>query len=64
MRNAVNDTEICPNLAPSHKKKLEAAVGQVIKWLDSIKLAEVDEFEEKLLGLKSICNPIIWGLTI
>ncbi|KAG7998878.1 hypothetical protein I3843_01G277500 [Carya illinoinensis] len=64
MRNTVNDKEICPKLAPAHKKKIEAAVVRVIKWLDGIQLAEVVEFEEKLLGLKLICNPLIWAPNI
>ncbi|XP_041002752.1 heat shock cognate 70 kDa protein-like [Juglans microcarpa x Juglans regia] len=52
MRNTINDKEKCPKLVPAQKKKIEAAVVQMIKWLDGIQLAEVVEFEEKLLGLK------------
>ncbi|KAB1217890.1 Heat shock 70 kDa protein [Morella rubra] len=59
MRITVNDEKIGARLAPDGKKKIEGAVDQVIKWLEGIQCAEADEFEEKLIGLELICNPII-----
>ncbi|KAB1217894.1 Heat shock cognate 70 kDa protein [Morella rubra] len=59
MRITVNDEKIGARLAPEGKKKIEGAIDQVIKWLEGIQLAEADEFEEKLIGVELICNPII-----
>ncbi|KAG6670077.1 hypothetical protein I3843_01G277200 [Carya illinoinensis] len=59
MRNTVNEKENAAKLAPAGKKKIEGAVRQVIQWLNGNQLAEADEFEEKLIGLQLICNPII-----
>ncbi|KAG6620556.1 hypothetical protein I3842_Q061400 [Carya illinoinensis] len=59
MRSTVNEKEKGAKLDPIGKKKIEGAVHQVIKWLDVNQLAEADEFEEKLIGLQLICNPII-----
>ncbi|GLT77987.1 hypothetical protein SLA2020_495390 [Shorea laevis] len=59
MRNIVNDKEIGNKLDTAGKKKIKAAIKQVIQWLDGIQHAEADEFEDKLIGLELICNPII-----
>jgi heat shock protein 1/8 len=59
MRNIANDKEIGDKLDVADKKKIEAAINHVIHWLDGIQLAEADEFEDKLIGLEFICNPII-----
>jgi hypothetical protein len=59
MRNIVNDKEIDEKLDAEGKEKIEAAVKEVIHWLDDIQHVEADEFEEKLVGLVLTCNPII-----
>jgi heat shock protein 1/8 len=59
MRNIVNDKEIGDKLDAAGKKKIEAAIKHVIHWLDGIQHEEADEFEDKLIGLELICNPII-----
>ncbi|XP_059458488.1 heat shock 70 kDa protein 4-like, partial [Corylus avellana] len=59
MRNIVNDKVIGEKLDATGKEKIEAAIKQVIHWLDGIQHAEADEFEDKLIGLELICNPII-----
>jgi len=59
MRSIVNDKEIGNKLGAAGKKKIKAAIKQVIHWLDGIQHAEADEFEDKLIGLELICNPII-----
>jgi L1 cell adhesion molecule like protein len=55
----VKDEKIGSQLSPADKKKIEDAIDQAIQWLDSNQLAEVDEFEDKMKELESICNPII-----
>ncbi|XP_026447321.1 heat shock 70 kDa protein [Papaver somniferum] len=59
MRNTVKDEKFAGKLDPSDKQKIEEAVEDTIKWLDGNQLAEVEEFEDKLKDLESICNPII-----
>jgi heat shock protein 1/8 len=59
MRSIVNDKEIGGKLDAAGKEKIEAAIKQVIHWLDGIQDAEANEFEDKLIGLELICNPII-----
>lgn len=59
MRNIVNDKEIDEKLDAEGKEKIEAAIKEVIHWLDGIQHVEADEFEEKLVGLVLTCNPII-----
>jgi heat shock protein 1/8 len=59
MRNLVNDKETDNKLEAAGKKKIKAAINQVIDWLDGIEHEEADEFEKKLSGLELICKPII-----
>nr|GME09951.1 heat shock cognate 70 kDa protein 2-like [Ipomoea batatas]GME16556.1 heat shock cognate 70 kDa protein 2-like [Ipomoea batatas] len=59
MRNTIKDEKIGGKLAAADKKKIEDAVEEAIRWLDGNQLAEVDEFEEKMKEVESICNPII-----
>lgn len=59
MRNTVRDEKFASKLDPSDKEKIEKAVNNAIEWLDSNQLAEVDEFEDKVKELESLCNPII-----
>ncbi|GLJ48097.1 hypothetical protein SUGI_1015490 [Cryptomeria japonica] len=59
MRNTVRDDKFAGKLDPADKQKIETAVDKAIEWLDSNQLAEVDEFEDKLKELESLCNPII-----
>ncbi|KAJ3699406.1 hypothetical protein LUZ61_003111 [Rhynchospora tenuis] len=62
MRNTIRDEKIGEKLSAADKKKIEDAVEETIKWLDSNQLAEVDEFEDKMKELEGICNPIISGM--
>ncbi|KAB5538823.1 hypothetical protein DKX38_016356 [Salix brachista] len=59
MRNTIKDEKISSKLAANDKKKIEDAIDNAIKWLDSNQLAEADVFEDKMKKLESICNPII-----
>ncbi|XP_062154326.1 heat shock cognate 70 kDa protein-like [Alnus glutinosa] len=59
MRNIVNNKDIGEKLDADGKEKIEAAVKQVIHWLDGVQHAEGDEFKDKLIELELICNPII-----
>ncbi|KAH7433600.1 hypothetical protein KP509_07G076800 [Ceratopteris richardii] len=57
MRNTVRDDKL--KLDSADKETIEKAISETIEWLDHNQLAEVDEFEDKMKELESICNPII-----
>lgn len=59
MRNTIKDEKISAKLSSDDRKKIEDAIDQAIQWLDGNQLAEVEEFEDKMKELESICNPII-----
>jgi len=58
MRNTIRDEKIASKLDPADKTKIEKAVEDTIKWLDSNQTAEKDEFEYKRKEIEDICNPI------
>ena len=46
-------------MAAEDKERMEAAVKEVIDWLDGNQLAEVDELEHKRKELEAVCSPIV-----
>ncbi|KAG6650501.1 heat shock cognate 70 kDa protein-like isoform X2 [Carya illinoinensis] len=52
MSNTINAKDA--KLAPRSKKRVESSIDEVIKWLDDAQLAEVEDYEEKRVGLESI----------
>nr|GEW51644.1 50S ribosomal protein L27, chloroplastic [Tanacetum cinerariifolium] len=46
-RNTINDDKVASQLPAGDKKKVEDAVDETIKWLDTNQLAEAEEFEDK-----------------
>ncbi|KAF8402896.1 hypothetical protein HHK36_010988 [Tetracentron sinense] len=59
MRNTVKDEKIGARFALADKNKIEDAIEKALQWLDDNPFAEVDEFEDKMKEMESICNPII-----
>ncbi|XP_058206986.1 heat shock 70 kDa protein-like [Rhododendron vialii] len=59
MRNTMKDEKIASKLDPAGKQRIEKAVEEALEWLEKNQLAEVDELEDKLKELESICSPII-----
>lgn len=59
IRNTVRDDKFGSKLNSDDKEKIEKAIEETIEWLDRNQLAEVDELEDKLKELESLCNPII-----
>ncbi|KFK24739.1 hypothetical protein AALP_AA8G018200 [Arabis alpina] len=55
MRNIACDV----NLPYADKKKIEDAVVEAFQWLEVNQLVEADEYEDKMMDLESIFNPII-----
>uniref|UniRef100_A0A2N9IAE1 Uncharacterized protein n=1 Tax=Fagus sylvatica TaxID=28930 RepID=A0A2N9IAE1_FAGSY len=58
MRHTINDEKIGSKLAPAVEKKIKDAIEEVILWLDDPELVDAEQFEDKLVWLESICNPI------
>jgi heat shock protein 1/8 len=58
MRHTINNEKIGSKLAPAVEKKIKDAIEEVILWLDDPELVDAEQFEDKLVWLESICNPI------
>jgi heat shock protein 1/8 len=58
MRHTINDEKIGSKLAPAVEKKIKDAIEEVILWLDDPELVDAEQFEDKLVWLENICNPI------
>ena len=58
MRNTINDEKISSKLTSAVEKKIKDAIEEVILWLDDPELVDAEQFEDKLVWLESICNPI------
>eukprot|EP00930_Biecheleria_cincta_P009031 TRINITY_DN11065_c0_g1_i1.p1 TRINITY_DN11065_c0_g1~~TRINITY_DN11065_c0_g1_i1.p1 ORF type:complete len:127 (-),score=38.75 TRINITY_DN11065_c0_g1_i1:31-411(-) len=56
MRNTLNEEKLKVNSEGGDKEKLEAAVQEILDWLDKNQLAEKDEFEGKQKELGN-CQP-------
>ena len=59
MRSTVRDEQVAGKMAAEDKERMEAAVKEVIDWLDGNQLAEVDELEHKRKELEAVCSPIV-----
>lgn len=59
MRNTIKDEKIASKLDPADKQRIEKTVEEALEWLEKNQFAGVDELEDKLEELESICSPII-----
>ncbi|KAI4352380.1 hypothetical protein L6164_006638 [Bauhinia variegata] len=59
MRNAINDEKIKSKLSPQDKKKIEDAIEVVMKWVEAIELAEIEDYKHRMKELGSICKPTL-----
>lgn len=59
MRTTTKDEKVAGKLGAADKEKIEKAIDEAVEWLERNQLAEVDELEDKLKELESLCNPII-----
>jgi len=62
LRNTLKDENISGKLDSGDKQKLESAIDEAIKWLDSNQTAEKDEFEHKQKELEGVAMPIMTKL--
>ncbi|KNC98218.1 hsp71-like protein [Spizellomyces punctatus DAOM BR117] len=59
LRNTLQDEKIAGKLEAADKTKLEAAIDEAIKWLDSNLEASKEEYEHKQKDLEGVANPIM-----
>lgn len=59
IRNSFKDEKITTKVLVANIEKIEEAIEQIIHWLEWNQLVEVEEFEDKLKELASICNSVI-----
>eukprot|EP01121_Diplochlamys_sp_Union-15-3_P015533 TRINITY_DN5158_c0_g1_i1.p1 TRINITY_DN5158_c0_g1~~TRINITY_DN5158_c0_g1_i1.p1 ORF type:complete len:220 (-),score=91.31 TRINITY_DN5158_c0_g1_i1:38-697(-) len=59
MRNTLKEEKVAAALSEEDKNKINNAVDDTIKWLDSNQFADTEEYEAKQKELEAICNPII-----
>lgn len=59
MRNTIKGEKIASKLDPADKQRIEKTVEEALEWLEKNQFAGVDELEDKLEELESICSPII-----
>ncbi|CAL0318843.1 unnamed protein product [Lupinus luteus] len=59
MKNTIADYKISSKLSTTDKTNIEDAIQKAFQWLDANQHAKVDEFEDKVKELESICNPIM-----
>ncbi|KAK3019620.1 hypothetical protein RJ639_004562 [Escallonia herrerae] len=59
IRNALKNEKINSKLRKAHEEKIQDAIAKAIYWLKRNQLAEADEFEDKMMELKSVCKPLM-----
>merc|ERR1712038_610824 len=59
LKNSITSPEIESRIPADDKKKLEDAVEDTLKWIDTNVAAEKEEFEEKQKSLEKLALPIL-----
>jgi len=59
MRNTITDEKWAGKLDAGDKAKIEKAIADTQKWLDSNEHAEKDEYEAKQKEVEAVCMPIM-----
>jgi len=59
MRNTINDEKWKDKLEAADKTKIEKAIADCQKWLDTNEHAEKDEFEAKQKEVEAVCMPVM-----
>ena len=62
LRNSVNDENLKGKISAGDKKKLNEAIEEAIKFLESNEEASKEEFEQRLKDLEAVSNPIMTKL--
>merc|ERR1712209_40761 len=62
LKTSISSPEVEGKIPADDKTKLEEAIEESIKWLDSNPSAEKEEFEEKQKALEAIAMPILQSM--
>lgn len=62
LKSSIGSDEVKDKIPAADKTKLEAAIDDAIKFLDSHPAAEKEEYEEKQKALESVALPILQSL--
>jgi len=62
IKSTLEDDSINSKISDSDRNKVSDKCSEILKWLDSNQMAEIEEFTHKQKELESICNPIITKL--
>merc|ERR1711937_124757 len=62
LKTSISSKEVEGKIPEDDKKKLEEAIEESTKWLDSNPSAEKEEFEEKQKALEAIAMPILQSM--
>ena len=62
LRNTMQDEKLKDKIVGEDKSKLESAIEEVLKWLESNQTATKDEFDSRQKELESVANPIMMKL--
>jgi len=62
MRNTLNDQKFKDKIDSSDRDKIDQALKDALKWIETNDHAGKDEFEAKQKELEGVCNPIVTKL--
>jgi len=62
MRNTLNDQKFKDKIDNADREKIDQALKDTLKWIESNEHAGKDEFEAKQKELEGVCNPIVTKL--
>mmetsp|Transcript_2092 Transcript_2092/g.3810 ORF Transcript_2092/g.3810 Transcript_2092/m.3810 type:complete len:671 (+) Transcript_2092:102-2114(+) len=62
LKTSISSPEVEGKIPAADKTKLEGAIDETLKWLDSNLSAEKEEFEEKQKALEAIAMPILQAM--
>ena len=59
LRNSLTEQKLKEKLNENELQSLEKAVNDTSKWIDTHNDASKEQYEQKLLDLEKLCNPIL-----
>jgi len=62
LKTSIGSEEVKDKIPADDKKKLEDAIDDAVKWLDSNPTAEKEEYEEKQKALEGVAMPILQSM--
>ncbi|CAF3762763.1 unnamed protein product [Rotaria sp. Silwood1] len=59
IKRSINDDKISSKLSTDNKTKINETIESTLKWIETNRLVEKDEFEHNLKEMEKICSPIM-----